>query len=102
MKIFPTFFAKTNRNLLLLSLFILGSQASLSAASGVPAMEADSTRPNLPCYQQLEKEVFQSGFHISAHTSSIQGGIVDFVAAVAKSNRNFRRCLQQHYPLGKK
>ncbi|MCC6283634.1 MAG: hypothetical protein IT262_23720 [Saprospiraceae bacterium] len=86
--------------LLLSIVFFAGIQ---SAAIATPdRISRDSIPVNLPCYHQLEKEVFQSGFHISAHASSIQGGIVDFVAAVAKSNRSFRRCLQQHYPLGKK
>lgn len=88
--------------MLLLCLIVFGSIASLSASSSISIMEADSTLPKLPCYRQLEKEVFQSGFYISAHATSIPGGVVDFIAAVARSNRKFRRCLNAHYPLGQK
>ncbi len=95
-------FLPKSRRLLLMLTLAAGLQATLSASTLLSFIQPDSLQPKLPCYNQLTKDVKRAALDISAQATSIPGGVVDFIAAVARSNRKFRRCLHEHYPLGQK
>lgn len=89
--------------LLLIIVFLFSTQpASLAASNPVPGIKPDSIPAvKLPCYPQFEKEMIRTACSIASHATSIQGGVVNYVARVAKVNRRFYICLNKQYPHAK-
>lgn len=76
--------------------------ASFAASCVEPVSDSLASREHLPCYKQLEQQIFYAAYQTISSTTSITGGIVDFVATADKLNREFRRCMATTYPLSDK
>lgn len=77
------------------------STAAFAATERPMVLEQDTTQPKrLPCYKQLEKDLFHSAFIVISHTTSIQSGIIEYIVTAAEHKRAFQRCLRDRYPNG--